>query len=174
MTVREAAVGDVARIAEIHVASWRAAYAGILPADRLASLDVDEIRRWREWRLADRLAPRSVTLVVEEGGRPVGFADLGPARDDDAPKAGEVYAIYLDPAAWGRGLGAALLRSSEQALTSLGFESAVLWVVEANARARAFYEAMGWLPDGRRAFAAVYDLQVMEVRYACDFVKECT
>lgn len=174
MAVRDAVPDDAARIAEIHVASWRAAYAGILPDDRLAALEVAAFRRWREARLAGGFVPRSVTLVVEDATGPVGFADVGPARDDDVPAAGEVYAIYLDPPAWGRGLGGQLLRAAAGALRARGFEAGVLWVLEANARARGFYEAMGWVDDGRRTFASVLDLQVLEVRYACDLVDSCT
>jgi hypothetical protein len=33
-------------------------------------------------------------------------------------------------------------------LTDAGYERAVLWVLEANARARQFYEKAGWAPDG--------------------------
>lgn len=31
-----------------------------------------------------------------------------------------------------------------------GFASAALWVLEGNARARRFYHAHGWTPDGAR------------------------
>ena len=31
-----------------------------------------------------------------------------------------------------------------------GAQTLVLWVFEANERARSFYEAMGWQPDGGR------------------------
>ncbi len=50
------------------------------------------------------------------------------------------------------GVGSALLGAGEGTLADeLGFAEAVLWVLEANAPARAFYEHKGWrLDDGRR------------------------
>jgi hypothetical protein len=41
-----------------------------------------------------------------------------------------------------------LLRASERELRSLGFDHAVLWVLDQNTRARRFYEREGWMADG--------------------------
>jgi hypothetical protein len=35
-------------------------------------------------------------------------------------------------------------------LVASGFDGALLWVLEGNARARSFYVAHGWSPDGAR------------------------
>ena len=43
-----------------------------------------------------------------------------------------------------------MIIAAEAAMAELGFGSAMLWVLEDNARARAFYEAAGWRPDGGR------------------------
>lgn len=40
-------------------------------------------------------------------------------------------------------------------LATDGYPSAVLWVVSENARARAFYEAEGWIADGTERDAEV-------------------
>ena len=64
------------------------------------------------------------------------------------PGVGEVYAIYLEPAMIGRGLGRALLRHAVGQLRASGFEQAILWVLESNARGRRFCEAVGWCADG--------------------------
>ena len=48
MLVRAATIEDARAIATIHVETWRAAYAGIVPAAHLAALSIDEREvRWR-------------------------------------------------------------------------------------------------------------------------------
>jgi hypothetical protein len=44
------------------------------------------------------------TTVALEGDEVCGFATTGPARGD-ARTVGEVYAIYVDPTVWARGVG---------------------------------------------------------------------
>src|SRR5881398_2402612 len=105
--VRRATPADALGIAEVNVASWRGAYAGLLPQPFLDSLSVES--RTGQWRrqLED---PSVVALVaVDAGDSVIGFASTGPSRDADADDStGELYAIYLHPSAWGSGIGAAL------------------------------------------------------------------
>jgi GNAT superfamily N-acetyltransferase len=139
---------DARAVAEVHVASWRYAYRGLLPDDYLEKLSVDE----REARLLAWFAdptPRSGILVAEEAGRIVGFVTFGPSRDDDVgEETGEVPAIYVAPAATGAGIGRALLEKATAASRETGFTRASLWVLERNERARRFYEKAGWRWDG--------------------------
>jgi GNAT superfamily N-acetyltransferase len=104
--------------------------------------------------------------VVEEAGCVRGFATTRPGRDDDLPPgAGEVHSIYLAPEAWNRGLGSALLATASDDLRSRGFSPLVLWVIEANAGARRFYERAGWRLDGARQPIDFDGVPVDEVRY---------
>lgn len=107
--------------------------------------------------------------VVEDAGVVAGFATTGPSRDEDAgPGTGEVNAIYLAPEAWGRGLGSALLAHAADDLRTRGFAPLVLWVIEANARGRRFYERAGWRPDGARKPIDFDGVMVDEIRYHAD------
>jgi len=46
--LRAAVPADARAIAEIHVASWRSAYRGLLPDSLLDAMSVDELeQRWR-------------------------------------------------------------------------------------------------------------------------------
>lgn len=165
--IRDAVPDDARKIAEVHVSSWRVAYAGLLPDEALTALEVDDFHEWRQRALSDSRLPGSATLVIEEDGALRGFADIGPARElPDSDPRGEVYAIYLAPDAWGRGLGRALLEAAERRLATGGFDEAVLWVLESNQPTRRFYEACGWNSDGERKFAEVHGIQVMETRYS--------
>lgn len=77
-----------------------------------------------------------------------GFASVGACHGDD--DAGELYAIYLHPLCWDRGIGRALLEQAEESMRSSGFAQAILWVMEGNQRAERFYRAAGWERDGRK------------------------
>ena len=147
MELRAATPADAEAIATVHVASWQVAYRGLIPDAVLDGLSVpDRARRWAE-RLGAP-APRSRTLLVVERAVVLGFASTGPARDVDDPAAGEPYAIYLDPGAWGRGHGARLHAGMLENLRGDGFTHAVLWVLDANARAQRFYRRQGWAETG--------------------------
>jgi GNAT superfamily N-acetyltransferase len=50
-------------------------------------------------------------------------------------------------------------------LRDRGFREATLWVIEANPRARRFYEREGWHPDGVERREEIGEVEVTEVRY---------
>jgi ribosomal protein S18 acetylase RimI-like enzyme len=163
MRVRHAEVGDADRIAEIHIASWRAAYRGKLDEAYLAALDVAP--REVGWRQTLLGSGESETVVADLDSVVVGFAHFGPARDL-VPTVGEVYAMYLAPDAWGRGIGRSLLLAVERRLRRRGFEHAMLYVLESNDRAIRFYEASGWERDGGEKRDQLGGRLVTELRYA--------
>jgi GNAT superfamily N-acetyltransferase len=166
--VRPAEVHDAEAIGRIHIVAWQAAYPGLIPQPYLDGLSVaDRQASWREG-LAQRPTDR-ITLVVEDpiGTGVCGFTVVGDVRGErpGGPDIGELWAINLDPGAWGRGLGTALQRGAERELVSRGHSTAVLWVVEGNARARRFYEREGWRPDGGVKTSTFGGAPVPEVRY---------
>jgi len=157
--VRHATAADAEAIARIHVRTWQVAYAHVFPQEELASLSVE--RRVEGWRraLGERGEP---VLVAERDGQVAGFASAGPSREEGG--VGELYAIYVEPDAWGTGLGRELMREVERRLLADGYEQAELWVLEDNPRARRFYEAAGWEPGDMRPIA-VFGTEVPEIRY---------
>jgi len=166
--VRDALPADGDAIASVHVASWRWAYAGIVPDHELDALSVDDRRElWRAWfEIGDA---RAALLVAEEGARIVGFCGVGRSRDDDATLiVGEVLTLYLLEWAAGRGIGRALFAEAIGRMRALGYERATLWVLRDSARARRFYEAAGWIVDGNASDHAFGDVTLPIVRYACD------
>ncbi|HEY7565202.1 MAG TPA: GNAT family N-acetyltransferase [Acidimicrobiia bacterium] len=158
--VRPAGIADAPSIGRIHVESWQVAYDGVLPTDFLTGLSIASREEWWRRRLAIPI-DRGAVLVVESEGEVRGFSSVGPSAGVE----GEVYAIYLDPACFRRGLGRELMASSEAALRDHGFGEAVLWVLEANRRARSFYESVGWRADGAIKLEEIGGQQVTEVRY---------
>jgi L-amino acid N-acyltransferase YncA len=165
MTIRRATPADAAIVAGIHVRGWQWGYRGILPAELLASLSVTE--REAMWRKQLDPAYRPRTWLAEEDGRALGFIGCGPARDRDLPATvGEVYAIYREEFASGMGVGQRLMAHAMEDLRAERFESAVLWVLERNARSRRFYEIGGWREDGGSKTSEALEGPRAEVRYA--------
>jgi ribosomal protein S18 acetylase RimI-like enzyme len=100
------------------------------------------------------------------GGNVVGWTVVGPCRDPDRqePRHGEVLACYVHPRWWRKGAGRLLLEQGVAALVQAGRDDISLWVLEANHRARRFYTAFGFEPDGARKLFDAGEL-VPEVRY---------
>lgn len=169
--VRDAADADIGAVRRLRAASWRAAYAGILPPVYLEAMDTGPEEVARAVRRFRQNPPDRHLLVAERDGRIVAFASCGPERPmlehlSAGVSRGEVYALYAHPAAWSTGAGAALLAAALERLAADGRPQAVLWVLEANARARAFYERHGWLPTGRRGELRLGGAVLPELQYA--------
>jgi GNAT superfamily N-acetyltransferase len=157
--LRPANAADAAGIARVQERGWQRAYRHVFPPSRLDAGGFINVERWRT-RL-ERPPPGWATFVAVESSV-VGFASVGPSRDGHG--GGEVYAIYVDPDAWGTGSGRALLERAEKRLAR-DYDEAVLWVLEDNPRARRFYEIAGWTPDGGRKEDVWFDVTAKEVRY---------
>jgi len=129
-SVRHATAADAGAIARVHVASWDAAYAGVIPDADLAGFT--EARRAIQWqRLLDAGAK---VWVAEEDDLAIGFVET---RGEEVP------VLYLHPGWWRLGLGRTLLRTALATIRRAGHVEAHLWVLHDNAGARAFYASLG-------------------------------
>lgn len=161
--IRPATVRDAERIAHVHVTSWREAYSDVLPSEVLAHLD--EGKRTEQWReiLTDLDRGTSV-WVAEEEDAVLGFASLGPSRDEDADRTTlEIYTIYLEPSAWGHGVARELMRTVLSAVPDTS--TVTLWALDANDRARHFYRRNGFTADGVERMEEIGGQHFREVRY---------
>jgi GNAT superfamily N-acetyltransferase len=149
----------------VHVRSWQVAYRGLVPQDFLDRLD--PVRRGEHWerQLSAKGEQSGRVLVAEVDGHVVGFAAIGPSSDEDGGGDGEVRAIYLLVGYWGQGIGKALMGSALDALRQAGFSQATLWALVTNERARRFYEAGGWAPDGAVKLDDSRGFPITELRY---------
>ncbi len=105
------------------------------------------------------------TIVAADDGVIRGFVTTGPADAPGLTGRGEVLALYVDPEAWGVGVGRRLLAHARKHLVARGCTEAVLWVLVGNDRAQRFYQIDGWALEGGRRTAEVWNLTVDEVRY---------
>ena len=147
-TLRLANPSDAYALAEMHVANLAGSLSrGLLPDDFLDGLTVEaHAERWQQILTS---SPRQ-TWVACEADRVVGFVSVGICRDDDAlpDRTGEIYGLYVHPDKWRLGIGALLMAQAVHALKLAGYADATLWVLRGNRRARDFYEASGFVPDG--------------------------
>lgn len=162
--IRPATTSDADGIAAVIVASWRSAYAGLMPADYLAGLDVSA--RAAQWR--DVIAGgRGTVLVAESAAGIVGFAAVGPSLDQSDADTAALYAIYVEPALWDAGVGHALHESAVGSLRDQGCTAVGLWVLRGNVRAITFYERHGWQPDGREQIDRTFpEIELSEIGYS--------
>jgi GNAT superfamily N-acetyltransferase len=144
-------------VAEVHVRSWQVGYRGLIADDYLAGLrPADRAERYS----FDVDDPVTVVAVTD---RIRGFVTISPG-------VGELRALYVDPEAWRAGLGAALIVEAERRLAQ-HHAAATLWVLTGNTRARRFYEAAGWQPDGTARRDRVFGVVLDEVGYRKTFTE---
>jgi GNAT superfamily N-acetyltransferase len=149
--IRPATREDAATIAALEVRAWRWAYVDLVAEEHMPTVAEREARWVRE--------PLDGASVWDQDGRVVAVVQTG-ARDDE-PGVGALRGLYVDPAAQGAGIGAALHDHAVAELAAAGHAAATLWVFTANGHAREFYAARGWAPDGERGVWA----GVSQLRY---------
>lgn len=149
--IRHAAPGDGHAIAEVQKETHAATYTRWVP-DIVDGFDLE--RSAANWA-RDATAESGHLAVAEENGAEKGtengtvvaFCASGPARGDGVEGAGEVYAIYVKPAAHGKGIGRALMADALAWLAARNYPECILWVAEPSTRTRRFYEHVGFVLD---------------------------
>ena len=168
VTVRNAGIDDAEAIAAVHNASLQASYRPLIP-ERIAHLVLDppevapRIPGWR--RCLER--PRvSTTLVACDNGQVVAFCTLRPTPGGDGRATREIWALFVRPSHWRRGIGRLLCERSLEDARQQGLTRVELWELESNANARRFFHSMGFRPDGgTRIFLEHAGVSLRELRY---------
>ena len=122
----------------VHWQTWREAYDEILPAEFQEQMTLDKFRFYSQ------KYPEN-TFIALDDAKVVGFVSYGDFRDP-ATIAGEIIALYVLKDYYGKGVGQQLMQAAFAALYS--YPEILLWVLEDNKRAIAFYEKMGFVFDG--------------------------
>jgi ribosomal protein S18 acetylase RimI-like enzyme len=137
--IRKAEPRDAAAIADVHQQAWNGAYAGIIPHRALTSMIN---RRGSDW-WANAIRRSATVLVVEIGGKIAGYTTLGKNRARELRQQGEIYELYLRPEYQGIGLGSRLFAAARERLAHNGLKGMVVWALEDNQNALAFYAGAG-------------------------------
>ena len=166
-SIRAATTDDIPTIAALHIEGWKGAYGGIVDQSYLDTMDMDmRIKSWGEWMTVGE----SETFLAEENGKAAGFVTLGrtktppPGSSPIRPShSGEIYALYLHPDHWRKGIGTDLLKHGARILKDKKHSTMCLWVLEANTRARGFYEKMG----GQKLGGKMIDIGPSSLKEVC-------
>ena len=138
MTVRRATPDDAAEVAVIWHLGWQDGHAGLVPQELVAVRTPESFRV----RAPDRVGD---TMVATVDGAVAGFVMV---------VGDEVEQVYVSAAHRGTGVAKALMDEAERQVRANGHDKAWLAVVAGNARARAFYERVGWCDEGGFDYAA--------------------
>ena len=141
-TLREANAVDADAIAALHTDSWRRTYRGMM-SDAFLDGGALENRRhvWRE-RLGSQNS-KPLVVVADAGGRIAGFVCVY-ARGDAKEWGAYIDNLHVAHHWQGRGVGRALMRrAAEWVCDTQPGVGVYLFVMEANANARAFYDRLG-------------------------------
>ena len=146
MQIREARVEDARAIAEVHLASWKTTYPGIIPQAYINGLKVENgVARWQV-----ELNGKKASIFVAEDQRGVfGFAAGGVMIHPVDGYDSELGAIYLLASHQRKGAGRALMQRVASQLRQRGFANMVVWVLRDNP-ACAFYQRMGGVQVGEQ------------------------
>jgi L-amino acid N-acyltransferase YncA len=153
VSVRPARPEDAAEIARIQVATWRYAYAALLPPAVLDGLSPADAQAAWAAAVASPPTPRHHVLVAEELRWLVGFAALAPVDEanagDPAPDATVVIdPLLVEPRFGRRGHGSRLLAAAVHYAREDGMTRAVVWVPEADRASCSFFTSAGWAEEG--------------------------
>jgi len=141
LNIRRATLEDSAGLARVQVDSYRAAYAGILPASYLSHFTYEEqAQDWRAWLCSE--TEEVLTLAETDTGEIVGYALARPSAGEMLPYSSELVALHVQRAFQGQGVGKQLFKAIAEQLQQKGCSSLMVWVLEANP-ARKFYEQLG-------------------------------
>lgn len=143
IAIRHARAEDAAAIAAVHVTSWRATYAGILPQAYLARMSV--LRLAASYAAAIRTG---AAIHVAAAPSVVGFATSGRGRVGAGTERlgdGEIETLYVADDWRDQGIGRRLLRAAASGLAEGGCRSAYLWVLRDNP-SRWFYTRLQGRP----------------------------
>lgn len=140
--VRPASLRDAKPIAEAHVSAWEESIRTAGPAEAMQRYGVDS--RQATWREAIDLCEPQV-LVATDKDKVVGFVAFDRSRDKGTPSStGEIWALFVAPAHWGRGVGLALWDAARDGLQEEGCTKATLWLPMRFERAMRFVELAGF------------------------------
>ena len=170
VVVRCTTEADLRQVLRVCTAAWRAAYQGILPPAYLDAVDdgpdslAQAVRRFRSRPASQH------HLVAEWDGTVAGFATCGPERivpthSAQGGRSGEVYALYVHPDVWNRGIGTRLFEASRELLARDGFDTITLWVLQDNIHARRFYTSRRLHPNGAYSRLQLGGVLLPELQY---------
>ena len=158
--IRKADFRDAGQLARVAEQTFRDAFAA-----QNAAEDMDMHCRSSYGvtiQASEIFASNMVTLVAEEAGRMIGYAQVRWDRHPacvEAASPGEIQRIYVEQAWHGRGVAQDLMHACLAEIERRGSDVAWLGVWERNPRAISFYRKLGFVEVGDHVFPLGRDPQ---------------
>lgn len=152
---RQVAASDIPRLGELHSAVWSELYSDVLSPAVLASLDPATMSEL--WARFISRGENYIQYVAEVDGVIVGFAGVGPGREQGYELGRELYFIYVAPQYRRLSIGKALLKIADVDY---------LWISETNRATQTFYRKQKFYPDSVRRVGALFGADLPEIRMA--------
>jgi GNAT superfamily N-acetyltransferase len=146
--------GEAQVFAELQERASVAALQHIFPSDLYPYPRVAILANWTR-----AVADPDRQVIVAEADEPVGVA---------CAAFGWLEGLYVVPERWGTGVAGLLHDHALELVRKGGSRECRLWVLEANRRARRFYERRGWHENGDRRVVP-YPPNPLDVGYSIQF-----
>lgn len=141
--IRKVANGDAPVLAHIQTESWKAAFKDILEeAELIRCTNVEKATQMYAGLLE---AKKGNGYILEIDGKGHCIAWWDATRQEDIPGFAELICIHSLQDNWGKGYGSKMMDKVLSDIAEAGYTKVMLWVFEENQRARAFYEAKGFV-----------------------------
>lgn len=169
--IRKATRSDAKRLSQTAGEVFRATFGA---ANTAEDMDLHCEKSFSESRQASEISdPTMLTLVSENGGKIVGFAQLrwGHAPSCVSAKCpAEIYRLYVADEWHGKGIAQELMNACMEEMKRTGSDIGWLGVWERNPRAISFYKKCGFAEVGAHVFQLGADLQrdIVMVRSVLD------
>ncbi|WP_176585471.1 GNAT family N-acetyltransferase [Priestia megaterium] len=141
MKIRKANIDDIRVISKIYVDTWKTTYNGLVPDNFLKKLSYEEAEnKWMKF-FSDSLHNSFIYIASNDSEEIIGFAAA--QINNDKEFKGELYALYLLPAAQGLGAGRSLISTVAEHFMNEGISSMMVWVMKNNKSGSGFYKRLG-------------------------------
>ena len=147
-SIRRVKQGDEKALAYVQTESWKAAFAGIVPADLLEKCT--EITRAENMYAKLLGENKGNGYILEIDGRAHCIAYWDASREKDLPGYAELICIHSLRDRWHQGYGSQMMARILSDIRGAGYDKAMLWVFEENTAAIRFYKKHGFADSGRR------------------------
>ncbi|PQZ89044.1 GNAT family N-acetyltransferase [Arthrobacter sp. MYb227] len=143
-TIRLATPEDISATLEMKLLAWRQTYTDQRPESFFNNAQARQELE-ADWWARGLAQGAELWIALDQDSNIVGVAGGGPVAEEDLGTGVglELQVLYVLAEHYGSGLGAQLLE------TVLSGRDSLLWVLEGNARAIAFYKKHGFITDGR-------------------------
>lgn len=157
--IRKASPIDYLDIASIHLTSWHAAYADLLPESYREQKNnlADKTKMWKALLSHSNVM---VWIAYDEKHSNLGFIGYFAQNNDY-----EITTLYVLPEHQGLGIGAKLMQISvQQILASASHANFYLWVLENNTPAIRFYEKLNFVPNGEKSEELYENTKIVDIK----------